>query len=265
MNPITGVVDLHHHILPGVDDGADDLATAVAMARLAVAEGIGTIAATPHTFDGVHDVPRAAALAAHAQLVEALAAAGIALQLRVAAEVRLHEDIPTLLATTPAVTLDEKGRFLLLELPHESVPPSLPDFLFRLRARGTTPVIAHPERNLAVRRDPGIIRPWLDLGARLQLTSGSVTGAFGEPIRRCAELLLREGVVHLLATDAHSPHKRPPIVQAAFAAASAIVGEDGARALLVDNPARIFAGEPAAAVLPVPARKRRGLFAALRR
>jgi protein-tyrosine phosphatase len=265
MSGIRGVVDLHHHILPGVDDGAPDLETAMQLAALAVAEGIDTIVATPHTLDGVYDVPRAAALDAHARLTTALAAAGITLQIRVAAEVRMHEGINELLAAAPDVTLDGHGRYLLLELPHDSVPPALPELLFRLRARGTTPVIAHPERYLAVRKNPRIVATWLELGARLQLTTGSVTGAFGEPIRRCANELLRAGAVHIMATDAHSPRKRPPIVQAAFEAASAIVGEDGARTLLVDNPARVHAGAPASTVLPVPAHKRRGLFAALRR
>lgn len=265
MTAIAGVVDLHHHILPGIDDGAADLATALEMARLAVAEGITTVAATPHTFDGVHDVPRATAHAAHAALTAALTAAGIPLQVRVAAEVRMHEDIMALLQTSPDVTLDGAGRYLLLELPHESVPATLPDFLFRLRARGTTPIIAHPERNLAVRKDPELTAQWLELGARLQVTTGSVSGAFGLPIQKCAELLLRKGRVHLLATDAHSPKKRPPIVQDAFAAAGEIVGEDGARTLLITNPSRIFSGAPAANVMPVPPRKRRGLFAALLR
>lgn len=262
---LAGVVDLHHHLLPGVDDGAVDLQTAIGMAQLAVAEGIVTVVATPHTCDGVFDVPRPRAAAAAAQLAAALQEHGVELQLRVAAEVRLHEDIPARLQADPGLSLDGNGRWLLLELPHESVPPSLPEFLFRLRARGTTPLIAHPERNLAVRRDPDLVTAWLELGVKLQLTTGSVAGSFGEPIRRCAELLLQRGQAHVMATDAHSLHKRPPAVQAAFAAAAAIVGDDGARALLVDHPARVLAGEPAAAVPAVPARKRRGLFAALRR
>ena len=265
MTGIRGVVDLHNHILPGIDDGAPDLEAALELAAMAVAEGIDAVVATPHTLDGVFDVQHSAALDAHARLTAALAAAGIALQVRVAAEVRMHERIADLLAADPSVTLDGQGRYLLLELPHDSVPPALPELLFRLRARGTTPLIAHPERNLAVRRNPAIVVAWLELGARLQLTTGSVTGAFGEPIRRCANELLRRSAVHVMATDSHSPRKRPPIVQAAFEAASAIVGQDGARVLLVDNPARVLAGAPASTVLPVPAHKRRGLFAALRR
>jgi len=118
---------------------------------------------------------------------------------------------------------------------------------------------------------PPIVTPWASASRKIPrakpsaTATGSVSGAFGLPIQKCAELLLKKGRVHLLATDAHSPKKRPPIVQDAFAAACEIVGEDGARTLLITNPSRIFSGAPAANVTPVPPRKRRGLFAALLR
>lgn len=258
-----GMVDLHHHLLPGVDDGATDVAAAVAMARAALAEGITTVVCTPHTFDGVFDVERAAAAAALAELSAALADAGLPLQVRLAGEVHLHEGIPELLRRDPGVSLDGNGRFLLLELPHQGPPPSLPDFLFRLAAAGTTPLIAHPERNLAVRKNPELALGWAQRGAKLQLTAGSLSGAFGEPIQACAEHLLRSNCCHVVATDAHSLAKRPPLVQAAFAAAAAIVGEDGARTLFLDNPSRILAGADPETVVAPPAARRRGLFANL--
>lgn len=257
-----GMVDLHHHILPGVDDGAPDLATSLEMARLAAKEGIATIVATPHTFDGTYDVTRAAARAAHATLIAALRVEGIDIDVRLAGEVHMHEGIPELLRNDPGVTLDGQGKILLLELPHQGPPPGLHDFLFRLLANGTTPLIAHPERNLAVRKKPELAVDWLKAGALMQLTAGSLTGAFGEPIRACAEVLLRAGAAHVVATDAHSPGKRPPLVQEAFRATAAIVGRDGAHALFVTNPLRILAGEvpPELPTQPTP---RRGLFAAL--
>ena len=258
-----GMVDLHHHLLPGLDDGAADVATSLELARMALAEGITTVVCTPHTLDGVYDVERARATAALAVLTLALAEAGLPLQIRLAGEVHLHESIPELLRLDAGVTLDGQGRYLLLELPHQGPPSSLPDFLFRLAAAGTTPLIAHPERNLAVRKNPALAIEWASRGVKLQLTAGSLTGAFGEPIRACAEQLLRAGAVHVVATDAHSPSKRPPLVQAAFAAATAIVGAEGAAALFLANPQRILAGEsPETIVAPTPPR-RRGLFAGL--
>ena len=263
-NHLRGIVDLHSHVLPGIDDGAPDIAAALAIARRAIEEGIATLVATPHTLDGVFDVERERAFAAHAELRVALASAGLAIDVRVAAEVRFHETIPARLATDPTLTLDGKGRYLLLELPHESAPAGLPDLIFRLKVAGTTPVIAHPERNRAVRADPTIVAEWLRLGAKLQVTAGSITGAFGEPIRACAEHLLKAGHVHLIATDTHSIQKRPPCIQAAILAAEPVVGEDGARLLALENPIRILEGGPAEHVVPARSRKRRGWFAALR-
>lgn len=259
----SGIADLHHHLLHGLDDGATDLDTAVAMARLALADGITTVVATPHTYDGVYNVERAAAAAALAELAVALAAAELPLEVRLAAEVHLHESIPERLADDPTLSLDGHGRYLLLELPHQGPPPSLPDFLFRLATRGTTAVIAHPERNLAVRKNPAIAIEWAERGSLLQLTAGSLSGAFGEPIRVCAEHLLREGAAHLVATDAHSPRKRPPLAQAAAAAITAIAGADCAQMLLVTNPRRILAGEAVEPLSKVPAAPRRRWLAGL--
>lgn len=257
--PVTGIVDLHHHLLPQVDDGATDPATAVELARVAASEGIATIVCTPHTLDGVHDVPRERAREAFARLRDDCAAAGIAIELRLAAEVRMHESIAGVLAASPDVSLDGAGRYLLLELPHQSIPSTLPQFLFALRARGTTPVIAHPERNLAVRGDPSLAAAWVASGALLQLTAGSLDGTFGKPIEACALTLLRAGIVHVIATDAHSLQRRPPRIQPALRVAASIVGDDGARRLAVENPRGIVDGVPRDAIRPAEVVRRRWL------
>ncbi|MEM7202018.1 MAG: CpsB/CapC family capsule biosynthesis tyrosine phosphatase [Planctomycetota bacterium] len=256
---VTEVVDLHCHLLPGVDDGARDLETAVQLCRMAVADGVTVAVCTPHTLDGVYDVARSRAREALQELRAELARQAIDLELRLAAEVRYDEAIADLLAEWPCVSLDGERRYLLLELPHQGVPAELPGLLFRLRAAGTTPVIAHPERNLGVRDDPDVTAEWVRLGAKLQVTAGSVSGAFGPVIGACAEQLLRAGRIHVMATDTHSPGKRPPLVQGAAGAAATIVGEAGARTLLVDNPRRILAGAPAnqvTAVQPIVTNKR---------
>lgn len=261
--PLTGVCDLHHHLLPGVDDGAADLAMALAMARCAVEEGITTVVATPHTCDGVYEVPRPKAAAALGELNLALAEADLPLTVRLAAEVHLHESIPERLAADPSLSLDGGGRYLLLELPHQGPPAWLPEFLFRLAAAGTTPVIAHPERNLAVRSAPELAIGWAEQGALLQLTASSLTGGFGAPIRGTAERLLRAGVVHVLATDAHAAERRSPRVQAAFAAAAELVGSSGAERLLVANPGLILAGAPRDQLEAPRPSPRRSWFASL--
>ncbi|MBL8723136.1 MAG: hypothetical protein JNK49_03780 [Planctomycetes bacterium] len=260
---IRGVCDLHHHLLPGVDDGAADIGMAMAMARIALAEGIGTVVATPHTCDGVYEVPRPAAAAALAELTAALAAAELPLTVRLAAEVHLHESIPERLAADPTLSLDGTGKYLLLELPHHGPPSWLPEFLFRLAAAGTTPVIAHPERNLAVRAAPELAIGWAEQGALLQVTAGSLLGGFGHAIRGTAERLLGAGVVHVLATDAHAAERRSPRVQDAFAAAARLVGHAGATALFVTNPERILAGAPREQLTAPKPTQKRGWLASL--
>jgi protein-tyrosine phosphatase len=265
MERIEGVVDLHCHILPGVDDGAVDLAASVAMLRCAAAEGIAHMVATPHTCDGRYEVSRDRAHAAFQELRRAAHAAGIGVELSLAGEVHLDPRIPDLLRRDPGITLDGRGRYLLLELPHETVPPSLPQFLFTLRTLHTTPVIAHPERNLAVRQSPELVVEWLRLGVLCQLTAGSFTGVFGTSIRACAERFLSRGQAHVIATDSHSAQRRAPRVQDAALAVAALVGEDGARALFVDNPRRLLRGEPREALTVPEPRRRRPLFGWLSR
>lgn len=255
---VVGIKDLHHHILPGVDDGAPDVGTSLDMARIAVAQGIETVVATPHTLDGVYDVERTRAKESGERLRRELEDHRVPLEIRVAAEVRLHEGIEALLESDPTVTLDGGGRFLLLELPHDSVPPRFADFLFRLRARGTTPVIAHPERNLIVRANPDITREWVRTGILMQVTAASLDGTFGPVIKECCGYLLKERRVHVIATDAHRASRRPPRIQAAIAAAGRIVGEDRAQQLVVDNPALILAGAQVASIeTPEPVATRR--------
>ncbi len=253
--PLTGITDLHCHLLPGVDDGARDLDTALELCRRACEEGVAVAITTPHTLDGVYDVQRATARRALQTLRTALGREGIPLRVELAAECRYDAALPTLLRDSPDVSLDGAGRYLLLELPHEQVPAGLPQLMFALQTRGTTPVIAHPERNLGVRRDPDQVEAWVERGVLLQLTAGSLSGAFGGPIGRCAERLLRRGWAHVVASDAHSPGKRPPAMQAAVRCVRALVGNDAARALFVDNPAAIARGAPVHEIRPARGRR----------
>ena len=258
MERIEGVTDLHSHLLPGIDDGARDLAAAVQMARMAAGEGIQTVVATPHTLDGVYNVEYSHALSARDLLVVELAKEGIGVDVRVASEVHLHEGIPDLLEREPRISLDGERRYLLLELPNRSLPPALPNFLFGLRARGTTPIIAHPERIMAVRENADVTAEWIRIGALLQVTSGALVGTFGKVIGACARQLLELGRVHFLATDAHSPHRRPFQVQETAKTAIGLVGEEGARKLLVENPASVLRGDsPDSLTAPGPRRRRK--------
>jgi protein-tyrosine phosphatase len=234
------VIDLHSHILPGIDDGAQTLDDSLAIARAAVADGIEILAATPHVRA---DYPTRAETmeAALAELRDAIAGAGIPLDVRGGAEIALDRleglDDPELgrlgLAGSPG--------YLLLEFPYTGWPLALPGIVIGLRSRGVTPVIAHPERNQSVQADPERLRPVVLAGALVQLTAASLDGRIGSRSREAGFILLDRGLAHLVASDAHMPDLRG----IGMSEAGAAVGDPALASWLTrEVPAAIVAGEP---------------------
>jgi len=177
------MIDIHSHILPGLDDGARDLEQSLELARQAVREGIHTVIATPHHRNGRYDNPGGAVRQAAEALARELAAAGIPLKLRCGQEIRVYAELPEDLERGEALTLNG-SRYLLLELPSGYVPQGMDELLHELRVMGRVPVIAHPERNRELAADPGRLAAWVRQGVLLQLTSHSVSGALGPRLAR---------------------------------------------------------------------------------
>ena len=198
------MIDLHSHVLPGIDDGARSIEEAVGIVAAAARDGVAAIAATPHVRD---DYPTTATqmLAGVERLREAIAAEGIAITVLPGAELSLEE-----LARRDA---DELARFglggnpsyLLIEFPYLGWPLRLASDVARLVRAGLTPVLAHPERNDEVQRNPASLAPLVDGGALVQLTASSITRALGPAAAKAASELLRLRLAHLVATDAHAP------------------------------------------------------------
>ena len=237
------MIDLHNHLLPGIDDGAPDMETALALARIAVDDGITHMVCTPHIHPGRYANTPATIDEGLAQFRQALDAAGIPLQVGAASEVRIGPELltPKLADYVPFLG-DWEGRpVLLLELPHEAVPVGSDKLTRHLLDRGFQPIIAHPERNKGVMAQPARLRPFLQQGCLLQVTAGSLTGRFGARAQALAEELLAAGQVTILATDAHNIRHRPPLLREGFEAAAAIVGEAAARPLVLRNPMRLAA------------------------
>lgn len=236
--------DLHCHMLPGLDDGPDTLTEALQLARQAVADGITHAVLTPHIHDGRWDNSRAQ-IAAHLQAFRGeLARAAIPLQIAAAAEVRIGTAILTLV---PAGQIPFLGRWqgmdvLLLEMPHSHILPGTEKIIEWLLARNIIPMIAHPERNKDVMRKPAKLRPLVELGCLFQVTAGAITGQFGAVAMARAVALLEQGVVTIMATDAHHSSRRPAILSEGCAAAAAIIGAEAARQLVYTNPRTIAAG-----------------------
>jgi protein-tyrosine phosphatase len=205
------MIDLHCHLLPGIDDGAPDLATSLAMARIAANDGIKVIACTPHIYPGMYDNNGPAIRRAVAELQTRLDEAGIPLRLTLGADTHLVPDLVTGLRAGRIPTLHD-SRYFLLEPPHHVAPPRLAETVFDLLAAGYIPVITHPERLSWIEDRYETFMELARKGAWLQVTAGSLTGRFGKAAQYWGERLLDEGWVHILATDAHGVDRRPPLL-----------------------------------------------------
>jgi protein-tyrosine phosphatase len=238
------MIDLHCHLLPGIDDGPATLEEALEMARIAVANGIEEAHVTPHLHPGRWDNDLQKIAVAVESYRTALAQAGIPLELGFAAEVRLDYEIVPLIEAgrVPFLGTLEGHQVLLLEFPHSHVPVGADKFVAWLLARNIRPMIAHPERNKDVMRDPDRIEPFVQAGCLLQLTADSVSGGFGELCAQRAREFLERGWVSVLASDAHDTVDRPPRMAPGRDAAAKIVGEEEARRMTHGTPLRIVRG-----------------------
>jgi len=248
------LIDLHCHILPGIDDGAGDRAEALAMARLAVADGIATIVATPHQLGPfAHnrgDSIRAAAAAFQLLLEEEQ----VTLRILPGAELRIEPgmveaELAARLASGELLTLANQGRHVLLDLPERVYVP-LDRLLVELAAAAFVPILAHPERNREILARPEILPPLVQAGCLLQVTAGSLLGEFGDEVRHVADRLVQQGVVQFVASDAHHIHFRKPLLAEAFAHLAQLAGVDAAERLCHENPAAVAAGQPISALNP---------------
>ena len=240
------MIDLHTHILPGVDDGVETEDQAVEFARVAAADGVEVIVATPHCRDGVWVNDRPRVLDAVAALRRRLDSEGIAVRLEPGAEVHLCPDLVERVADGRAPTLGDNRRTLLLELSLSQYPVGLENLVFQLKLAGLEVLLAHPERIRYFRDDVRRYESVVRMGAYGQITTGSVTGIFGAEVRSFSEEIVRKGLVHVLASDAHNVRGRPPILSRALAALEPWIGAGRARAMASSAPAALLAGrEPA--------------------
>ena len=232
------MIDLHAHLLPGIDDGAPDLCTALALARLAVDDGITHMVCTPHIHPGRYDNTPDSIRSALKTLAVALREHQIPLQIAAAAEVRFGMELMLAVEsqTVPYLGHWQDKRVLLLEFPHGDLPFGAEKLTAWLLDRDIVPLIAHPERNKTLLRYPARLKPFLQQGCLLQITAGSVTGHFGSACQDLAHRLLQAGVVTVLASDANNLNHRPPKLSAALAPTAALVGQAMAQRLVEHAP-----------------------------
>lgn len=236
------MIDTHLHILPAIDDGPETLEESFALARLLVQEGVRAAIATPHYND---EFPHRSTTEIHARVQElqgALAGAGIPLKLFPGHEVLIRPGLVEDIQTGRVSTLNGT-RYLLLELWNTVWLPETERIVFELRAHGLIPIIAHPERYRAIQQDPNRLASLIQLGAIAQLTMSSLIGIQSSPTRRCAETLLKKGLIHCIATDAHGVHKRLPNITEGLRFARNIVGSERIHHMTEIQPAAIIRNE----------------------
>jgi protein-tyrosine phosphatase len=247
------VIDLHCHMLPGIDDGAVDLDTALDMARIAVADGITLTACTPHIYPGLYENEAEGIRRAVGAFRHQVTDAGIPLELTYGADIQLVPELVERLKCGAFPTL-HGTRYFLFEPPHHTVPARFIESVFDAVASGYVPVITHPER-----------LTWLDdahygwfvqaaqQGAWLQVTAGALTGRFSKRAKYWGERMLDDGIVHILATDAHAADRRPPLLAEGRKIAAKWLGEEEADRLVEQRPRAVIEDCDPADVPPPPA------------
>jgi protein-tyrosine phosphatase len=258
------VIDLHCHLLPGIDDGPPDLAASIAMARAAVDGGVEAIVATPHVSAGYPNDPGTLAQRC-ADVQRALDEAGVALRVHTGAEIS-YAMVSALGDQALRASALGGGTYLLLEPPYTAPVPFIERTVGQLQAKGFGVVLAHPERIAAFRRDIEVLETLVDRGALCSVTAGSVSGQFGGAVKRFAQELFERGLVHNLASDAHDAARRSPALGPVLDRALAELPEleDALDLLTVEVPRAILAGERIDRQAPVIEPKR-GLLARFRR
>lgn len=204
------LVDIHNHILFGLDDGAQNIDETARMARQAVKNGITHIIATPHHKNGKYDNPATVILSRVNEVNNLLQTLEIPLTVLPGMEIHLHGDIVKGLKQSPTdlLTLNQTNKYILIELPYSHIPHFTEEIFYELQLLGYVPVIAHAERNREFQKHPNQLYNLIQKGALAQITAASVTGVFGRELQKFSRRLFKHSLVHFIATDAHNTDRR---------------------------------------------------------
>lgn len=245
------MIDIHCHILPGLDDGPENFQGTLEMCRMVVDCGITSVFATPHLYNSLFSTDRASILDVYAQTREALESEGVTLDLYLGADLHLVPDLGEKILKNQALTLNN-SRYFLLELPSTILPPNLNQVVQKMISSSFVPIITHPERNPVILKREEILFDLLEQGALCQITAMSLTGEFGQDCERFACRMIEAGAVHFIASDAHSTGWRKPDLSPAVSVAEQIIGAEDARRLVKDYPEAILSGR---GIDPIPVKR----------
>ena len=232
--------DLHAHILPGIDDGPELLESAIEMAAAAAAWGTTVMIATPHRKDVVENSSISFVQDCLKSLNKELETRNVGLEILLGMENHLGSDLPDAFSRGEALTIAGSA-YALVELPFFGKPNYMEDVLYKIQALGLTPVLVHPERIELIQRNPGLLDKFIQQGMLSQITAGSIVGHFGARVKEFVQRLLQEGLVHVIASDTHSPvGPRSPLLSAGVDLAARLVGKKEALSMVLDTPQNIL-------------------------
>lgn len=251
------MIDLHCHILPGLDDGPGSMEEALEMCRLSYQDGVRTIVATPHILNGVYSNPPEKILEGVRAINSLLTTpsheeSSLRITILPGADVHFTEGLLRDLEEGRILTVADGGRFIFIEFPFQGIPFNAEEILFRLLSHGITPIITHPERNLDISKNPKRYYEMIRMGCLGQVTAMSLTGEFGREVREMAERLLKSRWIHFIASDAHSPHRRPPLLSRGLKRAEKILGREEAFRMVTEYPQAILEGKRPEVAEPLP-------------
>jgi protein-tyrosine phosphatase len=250
------LIDIHTHILPGVDDGVQSLDEAISILRKASKEGIQRVVFTPHVLEAPsarkwHEISRTChRLSRHIQQEN------LPIAIHLGAELFVSPDLPRMIEENPALTIDCGKKYALFELPASEIPPFTLETVYRLLLRGIVPILAHPERNLEIQAEPGTLLELIQKGLLTQLNAASLSGKYGKNARKTAKILLAHDLIHLMGSDLHALPEGPYPLLEGIDLASRIVGKRQATEMVTTIPEKILNGEAIDHPRPKPIRKR---------
>ena len=235
------MIDLHSHILPGLDDGCETVEQAVEMSRIYAEEGFHTVVATPHYLRGTSWCPDPRTISQGVdEINRALSAQGIKLRIMAGMEIGMDPAIAEFLYEKNLLTLGASS-YVLIEVPFQQLPLGWDQMLFDVISREYQVILAHPERCEQLIREPGIFQKLLNIGCLMQIDWGSLLGHHGLKSARLTKKLLTNGYVHCLATDSHDiRYRSPKMVKKGLEMLKKVIGEEKAHILTSENPARIL-------------------------
>lgn len=237
------MIDIHCHLLPGIDDGAQTETESIALLKQAIADGITHMVLTPHVQPGRYNNTLNNLQVPFQRLQQIIAEQQLAIKLSLGGEVRLCAEVLSLFTADnlPFIGRYDNQRVMLLELPHNGIPPNSDKLIDWLMERDILPIIAHPERNKAIIADINKAAPFIMRGCLFQLTAMSVTGDFGEKAYGVAHQFLEQGLATVIASDAHNSKRRPAVLSKAYNYVTDKYGEALAKELLIETPGKIIA------------------------